>query len=65
MMPDGTASREVYGNDIPFPPTMLHAHKIPGYGNLFVMLGTPHFPQNGIGTVIVVDTNRPIQRKSP
>ena len=65
MMPDGTGSREVYGNDIPFPPTMLHAHQIAGHGNLFVMLGTPHFPQNGIGTVIVVDTNRPIRTKEP
>jgi hypothetical protein len=65
MMPDGTASREVYGNDIAFPPTMLHGRQIPGHGNLFVMLGTPHFPQSGIGTVIVVDTNRPIRTKEP
>jgi len=65
MRPDGTASREVYGNDIQFPPTMLHGRQIPGFSNLFVMLGTPHYPQSGIGTVIRVDTTKNIRTREP
>jgi hypothetical protein len=61
MRPDGTGSAEVYGNDIAFPTTMLHGRAIPGHNNLFVMMGTPHCPQNGIGTVILIDTNKDIR----
>ncbi len=65
MRPDGSGSREIYGNDIPFPPTMLHGRQIPGFAHLFVMLGTPHFPQSGIGTVIRVDTTKNIRTREP
>lgn len=65
MRPDGTGSREIYGNDIQFPPTMLHGRQIPGFSNLFVMLGTPHYPQSGIGTVIRVDTTKNIRTREP
>jgi len=65
MRPDGTASREIYGNDIQYPPTMLHGRQIPGFSNLFVMLGTPHYPQSGIGTVIRVDTTKNIRTRRP
>jgi len=65
MRPDGSGSREIYGNDIPFPPTMLHGRPIPGKPNKLVMLGTPHFPQSGIGTVITVDTTGNIRTREP
>jgi len=65
MRPDGTASMEVYGNDIPFPPTLLHGRQIPGRGDQFVVLGTPHYPQSGIGTVIRLDMTRNIRTREP
>ena len=65
MRPDGGGSAEVYGNDIPFPPTMLHGKAVPGYNNLFLMMGTPHYPQSGVGTVILVDTNKDIRTTDP
>ena len=65
MRPDGSGSKEIYGNDIQFPPTMLHGRQIPGHSNLFVMLGTPHYPQSGIGTVIRVDTTKNPRTREP
>jgi len=65
MRPDGSGTKEIFGNDIQFPPTMLHGRQIPGHSNLFVMLGTPHYPQSGIGTVIRVDTTKNIRTREP
>ena len=65
MRPDGSGSVEIYGNDIQFPPSFLHGRQIPGQSNKFVMLGTPHYPQSGIGTVIRVDTTRNIRTREP
>jgi len=65
MKPDGSGSKEIYGNDIPFPPTMLHGRPIPDKPHKYVMLGTPHFPQSGIGTVITVDTTKNIRTREP
>ena len=65
MRPDGSGTKEIYGNDIQFPPTMLHGRQIPGQSNQFVMLGTPHYPQSGIGTVIRVDTTRNVRTRDP
>ena len=65
MRPDGAASVEIYGNDIPLPPTLLHGRQIPGHTNLFVALGTPHYPQSGIGTVLRIDTNEDIRTRKP
>ncbi len=58
---DGTASAEVYGNDIAMPPSLVHGRQVPGRPNLFVMAGVPHCPQTGVGTIIRVDTNRNIR----
>ncbi|MHC4171198.1 MAG: HzsA-related protein, partial [Planctomycetota bacterium] len=33
--------------------------------NMFVMLGTPHCPQSGIGTVIRIDTTQDIRTRAP
>jgi len=65
MYPDGSGTVEIYGNDIHLPPTFLHGRQIPGQRNLFVMLGTPHWPQSGIGTVIRVDTTKDIRTREP
>ena len=52
MNPDGSASSEIYANDISLPPTFIYGRPIPGAVNHYVTLGTPHCPQNGVGTVI-------------
>ena len=65
MHPNGSGSVEIYGNDITFPPSFLHGRQIPGEKNLFVFLGTPHYPQSGIGTVIRADMNRDIRTREP
>jgi hypothetical protein len=65
MHPDGSASSEVYKNNIALPPTFLYGRPIPGVANEFVVLGTPHYPQNGVGTVIRVDTTRDLRTRDP
>ena len=65
MHPDGTRSVEVYGNDIALPPTLLHGRAIPGHSDRFVVLGTPHCPQSGVGTVIRLDMTRNIRTREP
>ena len=65
MKPDGSASAEIYGNDIALPPTLLYGRPIPGRPNQYVVLGTPHYPQNGMGTVIRLDMGRNIRTREP
>jgi len=65
MNPDGTASREVYGNNVRFPPTFIQGRQIPGYSNLFVAIGSPHWPHSGTGTVVLIDTSKPIRTLEP
>jgi len=65
MRPDGTASSEIYGNDIALPPTLIYGRPIPDAINRYVVLGTPHYPQNGMGTVIRLDTNKDIRTRQP
>jgi len=65
VRPDGSGSVEVYGNDIAKPPTFLHGRQIPGHPNMFVVLGTPHYPQSGIGTVIRLDMSKDIRTRDP
>ena len=65
MRPDGGASAEIYANDISLPPTFIYGRPIPGTANKYVALGTPHCPQNGIGTVIRLDMTRNIRTREP
>jgi len=65
MNPDGTGSEEVFGNDIALPPTLLHGLPIPGCNDRFVVMGTPHCPQSGVGAVIRVDTSKDIRTRAP
>jgi len=65
MRPDGTASSEVYGNDIALPPTLNFGRAVPGAPNLYVVAGVPHCPQNNVGTIILLDMNKPIRTREP
>jgi len=65
MMPDGSASEEIYANDISLPPTFLYGRPIPQTANTYVVMGTPHCPQNGVGTVIRLDMSKPIRTREP
>jgi len=65
MQPDGSNSAEIYGNDIALPPTFLYGRPIPGKLNHYCFLGTPHCPQNGVGTVITIDMNKDIRTRDP
>jgi len=65
MRPDGSGTVEVYGNDIQYPPSFLHGRQILGESNMFVFLGTPHYPQSGIGTVIRIDMGKSIRTREP
>lgn len=61
MNPDGTGSAEVYGNTISFPETQIQARVIPNEPNKIVFLGASHWINNALGTVIVVDTTKPLR----
>lgn len=65
IRPDGSGSSEVYGNDVPFPPTMIQGRAIPGEPNGYVALGCPHYPQNALGTIIAVNTSHPLRTDEP
>ncbi len=66
MKPDGSASSEVYGNDIATPPTMIFGRAIPNAPNKYVMLGSPHCcPWTIMGTVIRVNMNKKIRTREP
>ncbi len=65
MKPDGSASQEIYANDISLPPTFIYGRPIPQTSNQYVVMGTPHYPQNGIGTVIRLDMSKGIRTRDP
>jgi len=65
MRPDGSGSAEVYGNDLALPPTLIYGRPIPEVANHYVVMGVPHCPQNGVGTVIRLDMNRDIRSREP
>ncbi len=59
MQPDGAASSEVYGNLIVDPESMLYGRPVPGTTDKILFLGCSHWgPNNGVGTVILLDTKR-------
>ncbi len=64
MNPDGTASTEVYGNDIALPDTFNVGREIPGKKNQYIAIGAPHMPL-GVGTVIRLDMNKDIRTRAP
>jgi len=60
MYPDGSRSREVYGNDIRKPFTITQGRPIPGAINKYIALGAYHM-DNAIGTVMKIDVNKNIR----
>lgn len=65
IRPDGSGSVEVYGNDIASPTTMIQARPLPEKTGEYIMLGTPHCPQNQVGTVIKLDMSKNIRTTEP
>ncbi len=65
MHPDGSGSVEIYANDISLPPTFIYGRAIPNAPRKYVVLGTPHCPQSGIGTVIRLDMGKNIRTREP
>ena len=65
MRPDGTASAEVFGNDIALPPTLNFGRVIPDVPQGYVVMGVPHYPNNNVGTVIRLDLNKSIRTRDP
>ena len=64
MRPDGSGSVEIFGNDVSYPPSLVHCRQIPNHQNLFVTLGAPHL-QGCLGTVIRIDANQNIRTREP
>jgi hypothetical protein len=66
MRPDGTNPVEIYGNTLALPPTLLMGRQIPGQPDLYSCLGTPHCcPQNGVGTVLTINTSKDLRTREP
>jgi hypothetical protein len=65
MNPDGTNSVEIYGNDVAYPTTMIMGRAIPGSPNEYVFTGTPHCPQNCVGTIVRINTTKNIRTREP
>jgi len=64
MRPDGSGSTEVYGNQIEFPPVLIHGRAIPGMNHLFVTTATMHHPF-AVGPIYLIDTHRDIRTHEP
>ena len=65
VRPDGTGQAEIYGSDITYPASFHQGRAIPGTNTKFVFLGVPHYPQNGVGTVIRIDMTKNIRTRDP
>ncbi|MDR2757605.1 MAG: hypothetical protein LBC20_18095 [Planctomycetaceae bacterium] len=64
MRPDGTATSEVFGNNIALPPTFIYGREIPDLSGWFVFTGAPHSPYTAMGPVFRVNTNGDIRTKT-
>ena len=60
MRPDGTGTREVYGNDLEYPPVLIHARAVPGSNNLLVATATMHHPF-AVGPIVLVRSDRDVR----
>lgn len=57
MVPDGSRSEAIYGNNTSVPPVYNQARHIPGKNNLVVCLGAGHCPGN-MGAILLVDLHK-------
>ena len=64
MRPDGSGSAEIYGNQIAFPPVLIHGRSLPGSNHLFVATATMHHPF-AVGPIMLIDTSRNIRTHEP
>ncbi len=64
MRPDGSGSCEIYGNEIEFPPVLIHARAIPGTNDQFVCTATMHHPF-AVGPLLRIDARRDIRTHAP
>jgi hypothetical protein len=64
MHPDGSGTREVYGNDIELPPVLIQARAIPGQSQRFVCTATMHHPF-AVGPILLVDSDRDVRTLDP
>ncbi len=64
MRPDGSGSTEIYGNQIAFPPVLIHGRAVPGSNQQFVATATMHHPF-AVGPIMLVDTQRDIRTHEP
>ena len=64
MRPDGSGSTEVYGNEIEFPPVLIHGRPVPGSSQQFVATATMHHPF-AVGPILLLDTHRNIRTDGP
>ncbi|NQT51415.1 hypothetical protein HQ576_05160, partial [bacterium] len=57
MRPDGTGTAEVLGNQLEFPPVLIHGRAVPGRDNLSVCTATMHHPF-AVGPILLLDASR-------
>jgi len=65
MKIDGSATAEVFGDNVSMPASIIHGRQIPGQQNQYVAVSAPHCPQTGLGTLIRVDTTKNIRSPEP
>ena len=64
MLPDGSSTAEVYGDNIVDPETMIYGRPVPSAPDKIVFLGCSHWgPNNAMGTVILLDRNASTQSR--
>ena len=64
MRPDGSGSTEIYGNQIAFPPVLIHGRAVPGSNQQYVATATMHHPF-AVGPIMLIDTQRDIRTHEP
>lgn len=64
MRADGTGTREVYGNDLEYPPVLIQARAIPGSNNFFVGTATMHHPF-AVGPILLIRNDRDVRTLEP
>ncbi|VGO18079.1 HzsA-related protein [Pontiella sulfatireligans] len=66
MHPNGTGSVEIYGNTLTQPDTLIYGRSVPGRANKFLALVSSHTgPNNAIGSVVMIDTEKNIRTREP
>lgn len=61
MNPDGTASSEIFGNNITYPPTLIFGREIPDEPGRYVCTGAPHSPYTAFGPILRIDRRKNIR----